>query len=690
MLASFATFGKNSGGELIFCSISVPEQLHRQGMTLFHKQTKALPGLSWAKGGALDARAWLTSLAVHLSVLIVAAVLSFVLPRAAEELAISYELPELFEEEEPLPQEFLSADEPMEDYGALSQSGADSARALATVVEDHSLVIFKPEEITDFGELTAIEVDAPIFQGPESFEKLPVQGVGNVGVSGAVGAIDRLTHEILKSVEQQPTLVVWLFDQSGSLRDERARILKRFHGIYDQLGVIEAAKIPAFEQHQDKPLLTAVVQFGASPQILTKQPTDQIEEIEAAVRAIEDDASGQENVFQAVATMATKFRSYRTPAEGSRNVMLIVFTDEAGDDASEMEATVYLCRRLAMPVYVVGRPAPFGRRAAYVKWIDPDPQFDQRPQWVPVNMGPESLLPERLKLQFFGSRRNEELIDSGFGPYGLTRLCYETGGLYFAAHPNREVGRRIGGRETENLAAYFSAFFDPEVMRRYQPDYISSKEYWQAARASGPRKALLEAAQLSWTTQLEDIRTRFPKQDEAQLAQSLSVAQRAAALRQPQIDRICQILLTGEDDRAELKGLRWQAGFDLAIGRALATKVRTDGYNAMLAKAKQGMAFQNAENNTWVLVADDVYANSSLEKTARKAREYLIQVSIHHAGTPWAYLADRELRTPLGWRWDEDYTYIPSPADIANNNNRPRPEPRQRPARPPRRDPPRL
>lgn len=660
-------------------------------MTLFDKRTKADPGSPWAKGDALDARAWLTSLALHLVLLLAAAVLSFVLPRAAEELAISYEPPELIEEEEPLPQEFLSADEPMEDYGALSQAGADSARALATVVEDHSLVVFEPEEITDFGELMSIEIDEPIFQGPESIEALPVQGMGNVGVSGAVGAIDRLTHEILKSVEQQPTLVVWLFDQSGSLREERARILERFHGVYDQLGVIEAAEVPAFKQHKDKPLLTAVVGFGASPRVLTKEPTDKIEEIEAAVRSIDDDASGQENVFQAVAMTATKFRNYRTPSQGSRNVMIIVFTDEAGDDLSEMDSTVYLCRRLAMPVYVVGRPAPFGRREAYVKWIDPDPKFDQRPQWVPVNMGPESLLPERLKLQFYGSRREEELIDSGFGPYGLTRLCYETGGLYFAAHPNREVGRRIGGRETENLSAHFTAFFDPDVMSRYQPDYVSSEEYRQAIKASGARQALMEASQLSWTTQLENIRTRFPRRSEAELAQILSIAQRAAALRQPQIDRICQILSTGEDDRPNLKSPRWEASFDLALGRALATKVRTDGYNAMLAQAKQGMPFQNERNNTWVLVAGDKYPSSSLEKTARRAQQYLNQVDAQHAGTPWAYLADRELRTPLGWRWDEDYTYIPTPETVANNNT-PRPEPRQprRPTPPPRRDPPRL
>jgi hypothetical protein len=190
---------------------------------------------------------------------------------------------------------------------------------------------------------------------------------------------------------------------------------------------------------------------------------------------------------------------------------------------------------------------------------------------------------------------------------------------------------------------------------------------------------------------LENIRTRFPKRNDTQLAQSLSIAQRAAALRQPKIDSICQILVTGEDERPELKGPRWKAGFDLALGRALATKVRTDSYNAMLAQAKQGMAFQNERNNTWVLVAGDAYSNSSLEKTADKAHELLDRVRSEHAGTPWAFLADRELRTPFGWRWDEDYTYIPSPSTVANNSPRRVELPqRQRPTPPPRRNPPPL
>jgi len=636
-----------------------------------------------------DSTAWIASLCFHLLILMLLAVASLVLPTQSE-LVLTYEPVDLVEEES-IPQEFFSSDDPASELGALSQAGDASASAAATELDERSLVVMELQPTTDYGELVLVDVSDPSFQGPNLTELLPVQGVGSVGTSGATGAIDRITHEIITSLESRQTLVVWLFDQSGSMRAEREMLLKRFERIYDELGAIEAADNPAFARHKDKPLLTAVIGFGAEPRLLTPEPTDRLEEIEQAIRSITDDSSRQENVFQAVAMAAEKYRVYRQASQGRRNVMLIVFTDEAGDDLHELDSSVDLCRTLAMPVYVVGRPAPFGRQLAYVKWIDPDPSFDQRPQWVPVNLGPESMLPERLKLRFLGSGTYDALLDSGFGPYALTRLCYETGGLYFSAHPNREVGRSISGGETDNLSAHFTKFFDADVMRRYQPDYVPVQEYQHLLQSNRARRALVEAARLSWTSPMEDVRLRFPKRDEASLAGILTTAQRAAAFLQPKIDQVCQILLEGEADREQLRSPRWKAGYDLALGRALATQIRTAGYNSMLALAKQGMPFQKEENNTWVLTADDSYATSSIEKLAGKAREILERVEEEHAETPWAWLAQRELRTPLGWRWREAYTNLP-PLDNQPNNarpNRPRREP-NRPARPPRRNPPPL
>ncbi|MDC0935376.1 VWA domain-containing protein [Pirellulales bacterium] len=639
-----------------------------------------------------DSAAWVASLLVHLGLLGLLAAATLVLPGKANLLDLTLDPSEQLQDDT-LAEEFLSSVELNDEMGQLGDSGDESALAAAPEFAEESLVILDTVEPVDFGEMPSMEVELEVFQGPEASDQWMVQGAGSVGTSGASGAIDRITHEILTSLEQRKTLVVWLFDQSGSLKDERIEIIGRFERIYDELGIIEAAGNPAFRRHVDKPLLTAVVGFGAQPELLTPEPTDQLAEVTAAVRAVGEDENdplkGVENVFNAVAMAAEKYRRFQSIKNGRRNVMIVVFTDETGNDVDQLDATVDVCRKFAMPVYVIGRPAPFGRRSAYVKWIDPDPAFDQRPQWVPVDLGPETLLPERLKLNFAGRGGRDELLDSGFGPYALTRLCYETGGIYFSAHPNRAVGRNVSARETENLAAHFVKFFDANVMRRYQPDYVPVQEYIELVNSNQARRALVEAAEMSWTTPMENVRLRFPKRDEASLAQALSRAQQSAALLQPKIDRLCQTLLAGEPGREKLRQPRWQAGYDLAVGRALAVKARTDGYNAMLARAKQGMEFEKEKNNVWVLRAGNEFVDSSTEKLAAKATDYLERVQEEHPDTPWALLAREESAVPMGWQWRESYMKMSPPGAGAGGNNRPRPQPQMRQG-PPRRNPPPL
>ena len=168
----------------------------------------------------------------------------------------------------------------------------------------------------------------------------------------------------------------------------------------------------------------------------------------------------------------------------------------------------------------------------------------------------------------------------------------------------------------------------------------------------------------------------FPKRDEPSLAGLLSEAQKAAAKAAPRIDALYATLSAGLPDREAVKERRWQAGFDLALGRVLASKVRTDAYNQMLAQAKLGMKFENDANDTWQLEpSEEVKVGSQTEKLARQAVELLERVARDHAGTPWAQIAATELKTPLGYRWTERNTGVnkPAMADGGNNNNVPAP-----------------
>jgi len=323
-----------------------------------------------------------------------------------------------------------------------------------------------------------------------------------------------------------------------------------------------------------------------------------------------------------------------------------------------------------MPVYVIGVPAPFGRQETQMKWVDPDPKYDQAAQWGTVDQGPETLQPERVKLAFFNSKLDDEPMDSGFGPFALTRVCYETGGIYFTVHPNRNVMRAVSRGETEAYSAHMKYFFDPSVMRKYRPDYVSIDEYNRRLSQSKCRMALVNAARGSMIVPMESPQLKFVKRDEGSFSEALSNAQRDAAKLEPKIDALYQALKLGEGDRDKETVPRWQAGFDLAIGRAMAVKVRTEAYNIMLAAAKSGIPQKDKKNNTYELVpADTITGNSQLAKLADKAKEYLTRVTTDHPDTPWALLAKEELSQPLGWAWKDSYTDISPMKEGAGNGN---------------------
>jgi len=605
-----------------------------------------------------DAPAWVISMIVHAVGLILVALISIIPPKPDILLMLEAPLEDPADELE-LPEQFNFSDDLTDEIGAAGLAGVDMALAQAPVLSDVSDVANM--EVGD-STLDEIEINdlIKISTGPYLNENLNIKGVPGVGTTGAMGAVDRITHEILLSLQERKTLVVWMFDQSGSLLPQRKAIHDRFDRIYEELGVIEAAGNPAFAKHDDKPLLTAVVAFGKNVTLRTKGPTDDLAEIKAAVAGIEQDDSGIEKAFSSVYMSAERFKSYCVPdTEGGapdRNVMLVVFCDEAGDDMDGLEHTIQICQRYSMPVYVVGVPALFGRKESLVKWVDPDPTYDQTPQWGRVNQGPESFLPERLHLAFSGYSEDKEPIDSGFGPFALTRLCYDTGGIYFAVHPNRTVHGTVSKRETDAFSAHVTHFFDPQIMRRYRPDYVSRDEYGRRLKAFPSRHALVKAADISWNVPLKEPRMKFVRKSDGALIKEVTEAQKAIENLHPKIEAIYRTLAAGEEAREMEAKPRWQAGYDLAMGRALAAKVRTDGYHAMLALAISGKAIKDPKSNHFELVpSTTILDDPVLVENAKRCRFYLNRVIEEHPDTPWALLARRELDEVLGWDWKEWY-----------------------------------
>lgn len=632
----------------------------------------------WEQLTGADAQAVLLSILVHTVLILALAVVPLVVAQP-EILSISA-VPPVEDSQFELVDQVAPSEQPSEEIGANSADGTTMAMSAAPVLAELPELSAPSEmspEISPVVQLTnRIEQAVAITRAD-----MPVQGMTGVGTTGTDGAVDQITSEILRSMEERPTLVVWFFDQSGSLLKRRQEIRDRFDRIYEELGIIQrSAEEKSGRKPADEPLLTSLYAFGKQVFLLNDRPTADIEEIREAIDSIQMDQSGLEHVFSAVYKGVEKFKRYRRDSDAlgpKRNVMFIVVSDERGDDVTGLETTIRECRKFAIPVYVVGVPAPFGREHTYVKYVDPDPQFDQTPRWAEVDQGPESILPERVKLGYERNYFAEPVIDSGFGPFALSRLAYETGGIYFTVHPNRRLGRRVRRGEVDPFASNVEYFFDPEVMTRYRPDYVSVDEYQKRVQSNPLRTALIQASQMARTDTLNTPAQRFVKTNEASLVNALTAAQREAARLEPQLASLAQVLESGSEGRDVESSPRWLAGYDLAVGTVLAHKVRAEAYNAMLAKAKRGIKFEDERNNTWLLrPSNDISVGSRLEKDAERARELLNNVATEHRGTPWGLLASRELNAPIGWEWVEDFTDLDPPQRNNrpnNNNNVPRP-----------------
>jgi hypothetical protein len=538
------------------------------------------------------------------------------------------------------------------DTTVADQVGVDGEFHTFTATREGAGSVLNKDPVAEFERA----MDATVGVGVPSTDNLPQASKLNVlatvattggteHAKGVEGAIDRLAFEISSSLREKKTLVVWLFDVSPSLSVRREKIADRVENIYKQLTELNVGA--------DKALKSAVAVFGEKCTIVTDKPVDDSADLVKTVRKIKSESSGDENTFSAVRKVAAHFRPYRT--EMHREVMIIVVTDEEGSDAENLEPAITDCKKYGMRVYCVGDTAPFGRKDVEA----PFTMEDGEAVIGVMTKGPESRFPEILRLSFWGTGSYDlDDMSSGFGPYGLTRLCAETNGLYLITDNGRGQHR-----------------FDPAVMRNYAPDYrpiqvlerevMHNKAKFQLIAAC---KEVEEAARIRKVQNISMPRLDFRADNDTVLRNDLTAAQQPIADLSLSLENLMKILEQGEKDRPKIKEARWQASYDLAMGRALALAVRAMGYNKMLADMKRDpKKFEKAGNNQWRLVpSKDINSGVGEKKMAAKAAEYLNRVIDEHPGTPWHLLAEREKSVPMGWEWKESH-YDPAPQGMGGN-----------------------
>lgn len=473
------------------------------------------------------------------------------------------------------------------------------------------------------------------------------------------GAVDSVTGAIEAKLKSNNVLVIWLLDSSASLVDDRQRVAARLTPFYERV----AARL-GDSKHE---LQSAVVSYGASMKERVA-PTGFGERIVSAVDQLPVDRSGDERVFDAVARCADHYRKDWP----KHQLMIVVWTDESGDDVFALESTIATCLGNQAIVSVVGPSSVLGANTGLHSYVDPKSQATYQ---IPVTRGPESAMPERIQLGYWyltqiGGRRRgydgglpawiggQDLygILCGFSPYALTRLTAKTGGTY-----------TIFDRPEDRSP------FDFVTMARYAPSFRSLDDYQSSIRDNPLRQAVMNAAReldgknvdapptMLFTKKTGErvfdfMRLYYPPNEfQTKLRSSRVRMTRQASRYAALIEQSLSHLSDGDSPENGLDELfesetspRWRAWHDLTRGRLLATSVRLEEYRLVLQEiTKPGFL---APTTNFVLLTDSQEKRSDGKFVARAAEaERLLRRCVdEHRGTPWEVLAQRELDFALG------------------------------------------
>jgi hypothetical protein len=595
------------------------------------------PALARWMGGPLEVQAPAVgvSLAVHLVLIATLALITYKASEAARQ-----ELTSRAEVDTKLPAfnrvEVQDLDKP--DAPALSSTPVSSAPnlgsmavmasgPLAPTVEsrgDNGAVKLAKFDIKKVG-------DVMMPAAPKLAQNIEIRGIGTEQVGDVEGAVDHIAVEILRRLERGRTLVVWAFDASGSLVVEREGLGKHIAGVYNHIRGLDKDK-----KAEDDALLTAVVAFGNDRKVMTP-PTSDPAAILSAIKAVPIDKTGIETTFTTVADIVKKYHKFKDAEGRPYHAMVIVVTDEIGDDQDRLEDAIATARAGKTPIYILGSSALFGRIEGRMNYTDPETK--QVHYNLPVNQGPESVVPEVIRLPFWYDGPQYEFLDAGFGPYALSRMAGETGGIYFVT--------RLGpGRVS----------FNPNSMREYRPDWVSKAQYEQGVMRNPLRQAVLEAASITQQNLPGQPSLSFPAADDPEFKDAIKANQVIVARVDYTVKEALVPISAVSKLRDRETSRRWQAHYDLIRGRLLAMRIRCNEFNSACAQLLRDQPkFKNPGSNTWKLVpADDINARDSQAKAvAAEAHRLLKRVVDDHPGTPWALLAQREMKDPFGFKWVE-------------------------------------
>ncbi len=442
-------------------------------------------------------------------------------------------------------------------------------------------------------------------------------------------ALDQLAREILRHLGQHKLTVVWLFDESESMKDDQKAIRDKFDRVASELKV--NADAASKKKAAEVPLTHAIVGFGNDLHFELEKPTPNVDHIGQAIEHLKIDDTGIENTMHALTEV---INHYANRISKDRRVLIVLVTDESGDDGSYVEEAHQAAVEHKVPIYVIGRQSLFGYERARLRYVDP---VTKDVYWPTIRRGPETADIECLQWDGLHNRWDEQA--SGFAPYELARLAKDSGGIYFLL-PSEE-NMRVRRQEK----AYSIA-----TLKEYIPDYDSRLEYVERRTRSEFRRTLYDVIQV---TKDFPFRHHFPIMP-AELIPLANEAGMAATERLKVLLAIQTRLESLQKLRERESSKRWQAHYDLMLAQIVTYQVKAYEYRACLAEMVKTLPKPKKMPTADMLVEWDLHHSpqkkAPKEETAKKyaeAQKLLRLVIERHPNTPWAHLAQDELNRGL-------------------------------------------
>jgi hypothetical protein len=457
----------------------------------------------------------------------------------------------------------------------------------------------------------------------------PLFDVKEIGV-----ALDQLAREILRHLKEHKLTVVWLFDESTSMQDDQKSILQKFDRVSTELkNNVEPNKKSAGALNH------SIVGFGQEIDYVLDKPRDDIDQIGRAIKHLKIDSTGTENTMQAIREVVEHYA--HLVQKGGRRLLIVLVSDESGDDGTYVEEARQSLKKYKVPLYVIGRQSLFGYPFAHHQYIDPVTKDVYHPL---IRRGPETADLELYQWDGLYDRWDEQ--PSGFAPYELARLTRDSGGIYFVL-PSEEF-MRVRQREQ----AYSSA-----QLKEYFPEYDNRLAYVEKRSSSNLRR-LMHDIVLEGKALLH--RRVFPIEPAKLVEAAVEEAQKAT-LKLNELIEIQRRLDLLAKDREREPEKRWQAHYDLMVAQTVAFEVKAYEYRALMAsiaKAPPPIKRAPAADTlvTWV-VNHSTKPVASRNETAKKyvdAERLLKEVIVRHAKTPWADLAQDILNRGLSVQLNEE------------------------------------